>query len=133
MRHASPPKGLRLLLTLTLPRINPLMTSAVIEEIHASQGAQLSQGARLLDLSVDLSSIAPQDCPPVSLYRIVLRDRVWLRSLTVARRDQVEVGALLARFSTELDEPLEAAPQRSVRITIAGIVFPPDAWRQAQP
>lgn len=117
-----------MLLTLTLPRINDYMTTAVIKKIHAAAGASLTVGANLLDLSVDLSAVLPHDCPPVSLYRIALRDRVWLRRLDVAPGDEVEIGAALAQFSTELEEPLRGEPARAVRISLAGIIDHSDWW-----
>jgi pyruvate/2-oxoglutarate dehydrogenase complex dihydrolipoamide acyltransferase (E2) component len=122
-----------LLLTLTLPRIIPAMTSGVIEAIHAEVGASMKGTAKLLDVSVDLSAVAPQDCPPVSLYRLVVRDHVWLRTLAVAPGDEVPVGAQLAQFTAEADEPLDVEPARQARITIAGIVFPADAWSGRRP
>ena len=117
-------------MTLTLPRINELMTSAVVEAIHAAAGTALTPGAALLDVSVDLSAVVAHDCPPISLYRIVLRDRAWLRRITVARGDDVAVGALLAHFSTEPGESLEGTPSREVRVTIAGILAQTQGWEQ---
>jgi len=119
-----------LLLTLTLPTINELMTCAVIEKIHASPGSALPAGAKLLDVAVDLSAVAAHDCPPISLYRIVLRERAWLRRVDVARTDEVPAGTLLALLSTEETEPLDRPPTREVRVTIAGILA--DAERFAQ-
>jgi hypothetical protein len=120
-------------LNLTLPRIIPEMTSGVIEAIHAGVGTSMRGGSKLFDVSVDLSAIAPQDCPPVSLYRLVMRDHVWLRTLSVAPGDEVPVGAPLAQFTVEADEPLDVVPARQARITIAGIVFPADAWSARRP
>ena len=53
-----------MLIVLTLPRINEHMTVAEIQTIHAAEGQFLDLGAKLLDLSIDLSSVAPHDCPP---------------------------------------------------------------------
>lgn len=119
-----------MLLTLPLPRINEYMASATIKSIYAAIGESLSPGAKLLDLSVDLGAAAPHDCPPVSLYRIALRDRVWLRRLAVAPSDDVRVGAVMAHFSTEPDEPLDGQSVRPVRISIAGILDPSDWWSE---
>jgi len=111
-----------LLLNLTLPRINPYMTTAVIDLIHAQIGAPLPVGGKLMDLTVDLSAAAAHDCPPVAHYRLVVRERAWLRRLDVAPGDEPEVGASLALFSTEPDEPLDTAPVRQVRLTVAGVI-----------
>jgi hypothetical protein len=111
-----------LLLNLTLPRINPSMTTAIIDTIHASVGALAPVGGKLIDLTVDLSAAADHDCPPVAQFRLVARDRAWLRRLDVAPGDEPEVGASLALFSTEPDEPLDGPPARQIRLAIAGII-----------
>jgi hypothetical protein len=106
------------------------MTTALVNKIYANEGVSLNVGAKLLDLRVDLSAAAPHDCPPVSYYRVALRDRVWLRRLTVAPGDDVEVGATMAQFSTESDEPLDGEPARAIRVTIAGILAESDWWSE---
>ena len=117
-----------MLLTLTLPRINEYMTTAVIETVYAADGTALRPGAKLFDLSVDLSKSIPHDCPPISYFRLALREAVWLRRLVVAKGDELDVGAPLAQFSTAPDEPLEGDSARAPRVTIAGIIFRPDWW-----
>lgn len=112
-----------MLLTLTLPRIHELMTTARIEVVHATQGAALAHGARFVDLTVDLSAGAEQDCPPIAHYRIVLLERGWLRELAIARGDEIAVGARMATLSSTPDEPLDAAPSRAARTSIAGILL----------
>jgi hypothetical protein len=117
-----------LLLTLTLPQIGEHMTAAAIRTIHAAPGTEMAAGSKFVDLVVDLSAVAAQDCPPVALYRIALRERVWLRELDAAPGAEIAVGASLARFSTDPDESLAGPPARGVRVTIAGIVDPSDWW-----
>ena len=117
-----------MLLTLNLPRCNDLMTAAVVETLHATPGTALATGAKLMDVSVDLSGVAAHDCPPISYFRIVLREPVWLRQLAVGTGDVVPLDALLARFSTQADEPLAGAPVRPVRVTIAGILSAEEDW-----
>ena len=111
-----------MLLNLTLPLINPYMTTAVIDRFHAAVGTAMPVGSKLLDLTIDLSVAAPHDCPPIGHYRLMVRDRVWLRRLGVALGDEPEVGANLALFSTEPDEPLDGTPVRQVRVAIVGII-----------
>jgi hypothetical protein len=120
---SSPKRGPgQLLLLLTLPRINEYMTSATVATIHGAVGMPLPLGAKFLDLIVDLSAVAPHDCPPASMYRIALRDRVWVRKLAVAAGDEIAVGAVVALFTTAPDESLEGEPVRPVRVTVAGII-----------
>ena len=114
-----------LILNLTLPQINPLMTTAVIDRIYAEVGAQISLGSKLFDLTVDLSAAAPHDCPPIGHYRLLIRDLLWLRRLDVAPGDEPNVGASLALFSTEPDEPLDGTPVRQTRLAIVGIIPQP--------
>ncbi|MFI4976869.1 MAG: hypothetical protein ACHP84_20235 [Caulobacterales bacterium] len=103
------------------------MASAQIDAIHLAEGAAVAVGGKLLDLTIDLSAAVPHDCPPVNHFRLILRDAVWLRRLDVAVNDQPDVGASLALFSTEPDEPLDSAPTRQVRLAIAEI-FHQSAW-----
>jgi hypothetical protein len=110
------------LLTLALPRINEQMTTAVIRTIYAAEGASMTLNSKFLDLAIDLSATVVHDCPPISYYRIGLRDKAWLRKLLVAPGDYVEPGTVLAYFSTEAGETLEGAPSRAMRISIAGIL-----------
>ena len=121
-----------MLLNLTLPRINDHMDTAMIDQIHAMLGAAMPVGGKLLDLTVDLSAAAPHDCPPVSHYRLVVRDRVWLRRLDIAAGDTPQVGDSLALFSTEPDEPLDGAPARQVRLAVAGIIRE-SVWDEDRP
>lgn len=111
-----------MLLNLPLPRINPYMTTAVIDKIHVAAGNAMPIGGKLLDLTIDLSVAAPHDCPPVGHYCLIVRDRVWLRRLCVVPGDEPVVGADLAMFSTEPDEPLDGLPSRNARVTIVGII-----------
>jgi hypothetical protein len=112
-----------LLLNLNVPRINDYMASARIETVHGCEGQLLAAGAKLFDMTVDLSLAAPHDCPPISHYRMVLRERAHLRRLYVRRGDEPAVGAALALFSTDPDEPVDGAPGRMARTVIATIMF----------
>lgn len=121
-----------MLLSLTLPRINAYMTIAIIDAVHASVGTALPIGGKLVDLTIDLSAAAPHDCPPISHYRLTMRDRAWLRRIDVAPGDEPAVGASLALFSTEPDEPLDAPPARALRVAVAGLINQ-SLWDEAAP
>ena len=114
--------ALTLLLNLIVPRINDYMTTAIVEQVYAAEGAVLGVGAKLLDLTVDLSAAAPHDCPPISHFRLVLREPARLRRVLIAPGDEPAVGARLAIFTTEPDEPLAALAARPVRVAIAAIL-----------
>ena len=98
------------------------MTNALVNTIYAATGALLPTGTKLLDLKVDLSDTLAQDCPPVSYYRLVLREPAWLRRWIVKAGDEPNVGDVLAILSTAADEAVEAQPHRAVRVMTAGIV-----------
>jgi hypothetical protein len=118
------------LITFTLPRIHAMMAAATIEAIYARPGDALAVGAKLCDLTVDLSAVAAQDCPPISHFRIVLRERLWVREVGVAPATEVAVGATLVRFTTAPDEPLAGPAAREARVSIAGILAQTEAWER---
>lgn len=122
-----------MLLTLSLPLIIEHMTTAVILKIHAAEGTALIPGAKLLDLSIDLSRSIAHDCPPISHFRLAARERVWLRQLTIMQGGEFEVGATIGKFSTEPDETLDDEPARGLRITVAGIIHHADLWSKETP
>jgi hypothetical protein len=116
-----------LLLNLIVPRINDYMTTAIVEAVHAREGDKLDVGVKLIDLTVDLSAAAPHDCPPISHYRLIVRERAWLRRVEASRGDERSLGAPLALLSTDPDEPLDAPIGREARLAIATILYQP-AW-----
>jgi hypothetical protein len=114
-----------LLLNLTVPRINDYMTTAIVDTIYSSEGEALPVGTKLFDLTIDLSRAVAHDCPPISYFRVVLRERAWLRRLSIAEGDEPATGEPLALFSTEPDESLDAPAARPVRVAIAAILHQP--------
>jgi hypothetical protein len=111
-----------------LPTINPHMSAARIECIYAELGSPLRIGSKLFDLGVDLSSAFAQECPPISFFRVVLREAAFLRKLNAVRGQLCELGELVALFSTEPDENLSGAPARDIRFAVAGIIHHPGLW-----
>jgi hypothetical protein len=117
-----------MLLDFRLPFINPHMTAARIECLFASPGSSLKTGDKLLDLSVDLSSSFSQDCPPISFFRIIVRENMFLRDMRMVRGQPCNVGELIAVFSTVVDEDKEFPSQRGIRFATAGIVHHSELW-----
>ncbi|GAB6968720.1 hypothetical protein JCM25156A_27580 [Komagataeibacter kakiaceti JCM 25156] len=111
-----------------LAEIVPQMSGATIECVYATMGDRLRAGAKLLDLSVDLSSAFAQECPPVSYYRLVLREAVCLRQLDATPGQHHALGARIALFSTDPDEALDGPVERQVRCTVAGIIHHEAMW-----
>jgi len=104
------------------------MSEALVECIHASCGTQMRPGDRLLDLSVDLSRGFSQGCPPISFYRVVLRETLWLRRLMAKPGTACGPDEATAIFTTEPDEPMDGAAARPVRIATAGIIYHAGMW-----
>jgi hypothetical protein len=104
------------------------MTTALVKAVHVQEGVALPLGGKFLDVSVDLSSFAEHDCPAISYFRIAVRERAWVRRLTVAKGDDLKPGAALAHLSTEPDEALDGAPVRPARVSVAGILSQAEWW-----
>lgn len=111
-----------MIMEVRLPLIVSQMSGATVECVYAEPGLELGRGAKLVDLSVNLSSAFAQECPPISYYRIVLLERAFVRSLHVAPGDPIAVDAMIATFSNEADEPLELNSARPMRMSVAGIM-----------
>jgi hypothetical protein len=111
-----------------LPLISPHMSEALIECLHAAPGSTLKTGDKLLDLSVDLSSSFAQDCPPISFFRIIMREMAVLREFRLARGERCQTGDLIAVFSTVADEARDQPAQRGIRFATAGIIHNGNMW-----
>jgi pyruvate/2-oxoglutarate dehydrogenase complex dihydrolipoamide acyltransferase (E2) component len=98
------------------------MTSASISTIHVVPGTLVTAGAPVVDVMVDLSALAPQDCAPISHFRLALREAVWLRRLEVAAGDEVAVEGCIALLSTTEDEAGTGEAARPARITAIEIL-----------
>src|ERR671938_73658 len=103
-----------------MPRMGEPMVSGEIRQLWVEEGSPLRVGSTLLDVRVDLSARAVQDCPPIYYFRVVSNEKGWVRKLSAAVGDTREVGQVLALISTELDEPLEGEPVRALRVSRAG-------------
>lgn len=117
-----------MLYDLRIPKINSYMSGALIECIYARSETQMKAGDKILDISVDLGSAFAQDCPPISYYRLVLRENLWLRWLAATVGTNWDMTQPLAIFSTTPDMPLEGSVARPVRSAVAGIVYHADMW-----
>jgi hypothetical protein len=121
-----------MLCDLRLPKINPNMSCAVVECIYANPSMLLKAGDKLFDLSVDLSNGYSQYCPPISYFRLVVRENLWLQKLFVKPGDSCDAGNMLALFASDQTEPVDALPTRAVRVVTAGIMHHPGLWSANQ-
>jgi hypothetical protein len=83
----------------------------------------LRSGAKLLDLAVDLSAEFPQDCPPISYFRVILREPAVVRQLSVETGQDCEIGTELCLLTAGPDEPIDGQPTRDVRAVAVGIIY----------
>jgi len=105
------------------------MSEAVIECLLTTPGSELKAGAKLLDVSVDLSSAFAQECPPISFFRFIVRENVILRELLVVPGQRCKAGEVLAVFGTTANEAVDqAAAARGLRYATAGIIHHDKMW-----
>ena len=121
-------KAIPVIFDFRLPLISPHMSEALIECLHATPGSAMKTGDKLLDLSVDLSTNFSQDCPPISFFRIIMRENVVLREFRLACGQSCKVGELIAIFSTTADEAKDQTAQRGIRTATAGIIHHGGMW-----
>jgi pyruvate/2-oxoglutarate dehydrogenase complex dihydrolipoamide acyltransferase (E2) component len=111
-----------------LPIVSPHMSVALVECVYSTAGSVLKTGDKLLDLRVDLTSSFAQDCPPISYYRIIMRENAVLRAFHLGAGASCKPGDLIAVFSTSGEEAMDQPPQRPIRFATAGIVHHPATW-----
>jgi hypothetical protein len=121
-------EALPMIFDFKLPLISPHMSEALVECLYATPGSTVRAGDKLLDLSIDLSSAFAQDCPPVSFFRIIMRENAILREFRLACGQACKVGELIAVFSTGADEVKDFPAQRGVRFVTAGIIHHGGMW-----
>lgn len=121
-----------MILEFKLPTITPNKAETTMECFHAAVDAPLKPGAKLLDLSVDLSGNFSQDCPPISYFRVIVREPAVLRKIVMAAGQKGQVGDLIALFSTTPDEPIDQPPQRGIRFATAGIIPHDGMWTRSE-
>jgi pyruvate/2-oxoglutarate dehydrogenase complex dihydrolipoamide acyltransferase (E2) component len=110
------------LLALSMPRMGKEMRSGTVMQVYVADGSRVAVGTKLADVRVDLSAVALQDCPPVYWFRMVAREKGWVRKLLTSTGETRTVGDLLALIGTEPDEAVEGTPVREFRIVSAGIL-----------
>ncbi len=109
------------------------MSVALLEAVYGEPGQQMKSGERLFDVTIDLGGAFLQNCPPISHYRLVLRERAALRRVLAKPGDEIEAGACLAIFTTEPGESDEGAVVRPLRVATAAILAHPGMWSAPRP
>jgi hypothetical protein len=77
----------------------------------------------LLEVFVDLSAAAEQNCAPVFSFRIVSAEAGWVRAVMAERGTPLAVGSLLGLVTTEAGELAEdGAVARPLRVSVGVIL-----------
>lgn len=111
---------------LVLPVTNEELGTARIDEVHIAAGQSLAPGARLFDFTVGLDAAAAQDCPPVTHYRMTLREKAWVGRVDAMAGQDVGVGDVLALLAADPGDPLDPEGARNARVSVAAIIRAPD-------
>jgi hypothetical protein len=116
-----------MLFSLELPKLGPYMDYGVIDKLYVAVNELVVANQKILDLRVDLSLTFAHDCPPVNYYRIVAGEQAYLRRLSIAAGDALDVGNTIALFSTGIDDLPAGTPQRRLIMSVIGII-PEETW-----
>ncbi len=117
-----------MILDFKLPAVSPHVNEALLECIYVSAGTAVKPGDKLLDLSVNLNNAFEQDCPPVSFFRVIVREKAIMREFRAARGESRKLDEVVAIFSTDPNEPLDQPAQRGLRVATAGIIHHAGLW-----
>jgi hypothetical protein len=120
-------------LGLFLPKLMEQMSLALVESVHGEAGRPMKSGEKVFDVTVDLGGVLVQNCPPISHYRLVLREGAVLARVLAIPGEEVEAGACLAVFTTEAEEVAEGPVERPVRIAAAAILSHLGMWSVRRP
>ena len=100
------------------------MREGQIHRVCVAVGQRFEARTRLFEVRVDLSAVAPADCPPIFFFVIVAAESGFVRELTCRVDDVVEVGAPMLVATTTEDEPV-ASCARELRMAVATIQVDP--------
>jgi hypothetical protein len=110
-----------MLLDLRMPQMSDEMVAGTIHKVLVGPGERLERGTPLLEVRVDLSEVAEQNCAPVFFFRMVAAEPAWLRSLEVKAGERRDVDGRLGVASSSRDEPSNA-DARPLRLSV-GVVL----------
>ena len=114
-----------MILSLVLPRMGELTRPGTVRRVIARAGDALRPGAPLLEVRVDLDETNARDCPATIFYRLIATERAYLRRLSVAPGDVLEVAAPIGLATTSLEEAFDGPPVRTLRTASISIQVDP--------
>ena len=84
-----------------------------VRRVHIKEGDELAAGSPILDVQVDLSAGAAQDCPPIFTLRILAAEPALVTRVDAVRDQTVGTGNQLGLASAirdgERERPLRAS------------------------
>jgi hypothetical protein len=114
-----------MILSLALPRMGELTRPGTVRRVMARAGDALRPGVPLLEVRVDLDGTSARDCPATIFYRLIATERAYLRTLSVAPGDVLQVAAPIGLATTSLAEAFDGTPVRPLRTTSVSIHVDP--------
>ena len=114
-----------MILSLALPRMGEITRPGIVRRVIARPGDALRPGVTLLEVRVDLDETNARDCPATIFYRLIATERAYLRTLSVAPGDVLQVAAPIGLATTSLEEAFDGPPVRSLRTTSISIQVDP--------
>lgn len=116
-----------MILKVSAPAIDNRTERLRVDAVHIGEGNRVAIGDKLIEFTAGLDFAGMHDCPPTTSYRMTSSETAWVRKVHVGNGDRVETGSILALLSTEPDEPLDGAEERTARFVLAAI-FKTAAW-----
>lgn len=111
-----------MLLSLLLPNTNEGLGRARIDAIYPAVGDALEPGARLFDFTIGLDAASEFDCPPVTSYRMILREAARVHRVDAEPGQMLAAGEALGLLVSGADAALDGEPQRGARVSVAAIL-----------
>src|SRR5262245_46852224 len=112
-------------LDVAMPRLSELVPSATVHAVACRPGDAIAPGSALVALTLDLGAVAAQDCPPVSRFRIVSRERAFIRRIDAVPGGVASPGDVLIVATPTGDEPLDAGTRRALRTNCISVYVDP--------
>jgi pyruvate/2-oxoglutarate dehydrogenase complex dihydrolipoamide acyltransferase (E2) component len=114
-----------MIFAIRMPRTGELMQVGTVHRLMAAEGAALRPGTPLLEVRVALEQSQAQDCPPLLFFRIIATERGFLRKLSAAPGDVLDVNSILGVATTTLEETSAGPAARGLRTTAVVIQIDP--------
>ncbi len=113
------------MLSLLIPHQGEAIASSTVVQVHVAVGTAIRPGTKLFDVRFDHEVAGAMDCQPTSFFRVVSGESGWVREIAVSPGTVAAPGSIVARISSQPDEPLTAEVARPLRVSLAAILHEP--------